>query len=96
MGLLSDQSTVTFPRTTDGYYLATDSGPSLLRRGFTVTAPLANATVRYAVQVSAISDQSSANALVEKIRTETGLRVDTVFDVANGQYRVLAGDFETS
>jgi stage II sporulation protein D len=96
VGLLSDQSTVTFPRTADGYYLVSDSGPALLRRGFTATAPLANATVRYAVQVSAISDQSSANALVERIRTDTGLRVDTVFDVANGQYRVLAGDFETS
>ncbi|HYH08582.1 MAG TPA: SpoIID/LytB domain-containing protein [Thermoanaerobaculia bacterium] len=96
VGLLSDQSTVTFPRTADGYYLASDQGPSLLRRGFTATAPLANAPVRYAVQVSAISDQSSANTLVEKIRTETGLRVDTVFDVANGQYRILAGDFATS
>jgi stage II sporulation protein D len=96
VGLLSDQSTVAFPRTTDGYYLVTDAGPSLLRRGFTATAPLANATVRYAVQVSAISDQSSAQALVEKIRTETALRVDTVFDVANGQYKVIAGDFESS
>jgi stage II sporulation protein D len=96
VGLLSDQSTVTFPRTADGYYLVSDSGPALLKRGFTATAPLANAAVRYAVQVSAISDQSSANALVERIRTETGLRADTVFDVANGQYRVLAGDFETS
>ncbi|HYI07907.1 MAG TPA: SpoIID/LytB domain-containing protein [Thermoanaerobaculia bacterium] len=96
VGLLSDQSTVTFPRTADGYYVVTEQGPSLLKRGFTATAPLANAPVRYAVQVSAISDQSSANALVEKIRTETGLRVDTVFDVANGQYKVLAGDFETS
>ncbi|HEY0159814.1 MAG TPA: SpoIID/LytB domain-containing protein [Thermoanaerobaculia bacterium] len=96
VGLLSDQSSVTFPRTADGYYLVSEGGPSILRRGFTATAPLANAPVRYAVQVSAISDQSSANALVEKIRTETGLRVDTVFDVANGQYRVLAGDFATS
>jgi stage II sporulation protein D len=96
VGLLSDQSTVTFPRTADGYYLVTDKGPSLLRRGFTATAPLASAPVRYAVQVSAISDQSSAQTLVEKIRTETGLRVDTVFDVANGQYKVLAGDFESS
>jgi stage II sporulation protein D len=96
VGLLSDQSTVTFPRTADGYYLVSDSGPTLLKRGFTATAPLANATVRFAVQVSAISDQSSANALVERIRTQTGLRADTVFDVANGQYRVLAGDFETS
>jgi stage II sporulation protein D len=96
VGLLSDQSTVSFPRTADGYYLVSDSGPSLLRRGFTATAPLANAPVRYAVQVSAISDQSSAQTLVQKIRTETGLRVDTVFDVANGQYKVLAGDFESS
>ena len=96
VGLMSDQSTVSFPRTTDGYYLVTDKGPSLLKRGFTATAPLANAPVRYAVQVSAISDQSSAQTLVEKIRTETGLRVDTVFDVANGQYKVIAGDFASS
>lgn len=96
VGLLSDQPSVTFPRTEDGYYLVTGQGPSLLRRGFTASAPLADAQVRYAVQVSAISDQSSAQALVEKIRTETGLRVDTVFDVANGQYRVLAGDFASS
>jgi stage II sporulation protein D len=96
VGLMSDQSTVSFPRTADGYYLITDKGPSLLKRGFSATAPLANAPVRYAVQVSAISDQSSAQTLVEKIRTETGLRVDTVFDVANGQYKVIAGDFESS
>jgi stage II sporulation protein D len=96
VGLLSDQSAVTFPRTSDGYYLVTDAGPSTLKRGFTVTAPLANATVRYAVQVSAISDLSSARTLAEKIRTETGLRVDTVFDPASGAYKVLAGDFAKS
>lgn len=96
VGLMSDQSTVSFPRTTDGYYLVTAQGPSVLKRGFTATAPLANAPVRYAVQVSAISDQGSAQTLVEKLRSETGLRVDTVFDVANGQYKVLAGDFESS
>ncbi len=96
VGLLSDQSTIAFPRTSDGYYLVSEKGPSLLRRGFTATAPLANAPVRYAVQVSAISDQSSAQTLVEKIRTDTKLRTDTVFDVANGQYKVIAGDFESS
>ncbi|HYO79662.1 MAG TPA: SpoIID/LytB domain-containing protein [Thermoanaerobaculia bacterium] len=96
VGLLSDQSTVTFPRTADGYYLVSEQGPAMLRRGFTATAPLANAPVRYAVQVSAISDQSSANALTERLRADTKLRVDTVFDVANGQYRILAGDFATS
>ncbi|HUP60557.1 MAG TPA: SpoIID/LytB domain-containing protein [Thermoanaerobaculia bacterium] len=96
VGLVSDQSTVTFPRTTDGYYLVTAKGPSTLKRGFTATAPLANATVRYAVQVSAISDLTSAQALAEKLRKETGLRVDSVFDPANGQYKILAGDFESS
>ncbi len=96
VGLMSDQSTVSFPRTTDGYYLVTDKGPSLLRRGFTATAPLANAPVRYAVQVSAISDLSSAQTFIQKIRTDTGLRVDSVFDVANGQYRIIVGDFDSS
>jgi stage II sporulation protein D len=96
VGLLSDQPTVTFPRTSDGYYVVTDAGPSLIRRGFTVTAPLADATVRYAVQVSAISDLGSANALAAKIRAENSLRVDTVFDPASGTYKVLAGDFAKS
>lgn len=96
VGLLSDQSSVTFPRTADGYYVVTAEGPSTIRRGFTATAPLADATVRYAVQVSAISDLSSARSLATKVGSETGLRVDTVFDPASGTYKVLAGDFESS
>jgi stage II sporulation protein D len=96
VGLLSDQPSIVFPRTSDGYVIVTDSGASTLKRGFTVTAPLANATVRYAVQVSAISDPTSANALAAKLRADVGLRVDTVFDPASGTYKVLAGDFESS
>ena len=96
VGLLSDQGTVTFPRTADGYYLVSEAGPSLIRRGFTVTAPLANATVRYAVQVSSVSDERSAMALAEKIRTEQNLRVDAIFDPGGGAYRILAGDFARS
>ena len=96
VGLLSDQPSVTFPRTADGYVVVTEAGPSTIRRGFTVTAPLANATVRYAVQVSSVSDERSAMALAEKIRTEQNLRVDTVFDPAGGAYRILAGDFARS
>jgi peptidoglycan hydrolase-like amidase len=94
VGLLSDQSSVSFPRVRDGYYVIADSGPSIIRRGFTVTAPMANAAnVRYAVQVSAISDLTSVNALVDKLRRDTGQRVDAYFDAASGQYKILAGDF---
>ena len=96
VGLLVDQPEVVFPRTGSGYYLVTDRGPSTLRRGFTVRAPLAEATVRYAVQMAAISDQSSAQALVDKLKSETGLRVDMTFDPASGTYKILAGDFATS
>ncbi|HEX6099136.1 MAG TPA: SpoIID/LytB domain-containing protein [Thermoanaerobaculia bacterium] len=96
VGLLIDQPEVTFPRTAGGYYVVTDKGPSTLRRGFTVRAPLAEAAVRYAVQMAAISDQSSAQALVERLRTETGLRVDMTFDPASGMYKILAGDFASS
>ena len=64
VGLLSDQPAVTFPRTASGYYVVTDAVRRRSRRGFTVRAPLAEAAVRYAVQMAAISDQSSAQALV--------------------------------
>jgi stage II sporulation protein D len=96
VGLLIDQPEVTFPRTAGGYYVVSDAGPSTLRRGFTVRAPLAEAAVRYAVQMAAISDQSSSQALVERLHTETGLRVDMTFDPASGMYKILAGDFESS
>ena len=96
VGLLSDQPSVIFPRTTDGYYLVTDKGPSILKRGFTANAPLANAVIRYAVQVSAISDLRSAEELVAKLRAETGMRIDSLFDPATGTYKILAGDFASS
>jgi stage II sporulation protein D len=96
VGMLSDQATVSFPRVADGYFVISDAGPSVLRRGFTATAPLAGATVRYAVQMAAISDEDSANALAERLRTSTGQRVDVIFDPASGQRRVLAGDFATN
>ena len=96
VGMLSDQTAVTFPRIAGGYYLITDAGASTLRRGFTVTAPLSEVTTRYAVQVSAISDETSANELADKLRAENaGLRVDVLFDPAGGVRRVIAGDFPT-
>lgn len=96
VGLLIDQPSVVFPRTASGYYLLTDKGASTLKRGFTAQAPLADATVRYAVQMAAISDQSSAQGVVEKVERETGLRVDMTFDPASGMYKILAGDFASS
>ncbi len=96
VGLLSDQPRAAFPRVADGYYIVADGGPSILRRGFTAHAPLADATVRFAVQMASISDGPSAEALAERLRKETGQRVDIIFDPANGQRRVLAGDFATS
>ncbi|HEX7829631.1 MAG TPA: SpoIID/LytB domain-containing protein, partial [Thermoanaerobaculia bacterium] len=96
VGLLVDQASVVFPRTADGYYIVTDKGASTLKRGFTATGPLANATIRYAVQMAAISDQTSAQGVVDKVRTETGLRADMTFDPASGMYKILAGDFASS
>jgi stage II sporulation protein D len=99
VGMLSDQANVTFARIPEGYYVVTDSGPFVIRRGFTVAAPLAGAVVRYAVQAAAISDKPSAESLVEKIRSEMGQRVDMVFDPSasnGGIYRILIGDFPDS
>ncbi len=96
VGMLSDQPSVTFPRVKDGYFIVSDSGPSSLRRGFSVNAPLRDAAVRYGVQVAAISDRPSATALADRIRTDAGQRVDMIFDPSasnGGMYRILAGDF---
>jgi stage II sporulation protein D len=93
VGLLSDQTTVTFPRIDGGYYLITPARSMALRRGFTATPPLSDTTKRYAVQASTISDVTSAQTFAEKIRKDTGQRVDAIFDPAGGAYRVLVGDF---
>jgi len=97
VGLLSDQPSVTFPRIAGGYYLVSDAGPSVIRRGFTVAAPAGDVIApHYAVQVASISDQTSVETFAAKIRTETGQRVDSLFDPSasnGGMYRILAGDF---
>lgn len=93
VGMLSDQSSVTFARIEGGYFIASDTDSFATRRGFSIAAPLANAPVHYAVQVSAISDQTSADPFAEKLRSEMAVRVDAIFDPASGTWRVLAGDF---
>lgn len=93
VGLLSDQRTAAFDRIEGGYFVFADSGPSVIRRGFTVNAPLSDSPVTYAVQVAAISDKGSAQALAERIAAETGQRADLTFDAGPSLYRVLAGVF---
>ncbi len=96
VGMLSDQPAVTFPRIDGGYYLITDKGTWTLRRGFTDTAPVQETTLHYAVQVSALSDKPSADALAAKIQSATKQPAEVIFNAGLGLYRVLAGDFPDS
>src|SRR3954447_13227606 len=96
VGLVNDQTTVTFPRLPRGYYLVTPTPSATIRRGFTLTAPVSDAAAHYAVQVSTVSDVASANTLAEKLRGDTQQRVDVLPDTAGTAYRVIAGDFTTS
>jgi stage II sporulation protein D len=96
VGLVNDQTTVTFPRLPGGYYIVTDTTSAAIRRGFTLTAPVTDAAAHYAVQVSTVSDLVSANTLAEKLRGDTQQRVDVLPDTAGTAYRIIAGDFATS
>ncbi|MEA2337938.1 MAG: hypothetical protein QOE82_1945, partial [Thermoanaerobaculia bacterium] len=96
VGLVNDQTTVTFPRLAGGYYIVGDAGSFAIQRGFTLTAPVTDAAAHYAVQVSTVSDLPSANALAEKLRADAKQRVDVLPDIAGTAYRVIAGDFTTS
>jgi len=96
VGMLSDQASVKFPRIDGGYFLVADGGASTLRRGFTADAPMRTPlAMHYAVQVISFSDKPTADAFNSKLRTDTGQRVDEIFDpsAANGGvYRIFAGE----
>lgn len=96
VGLANDQTMVSFPRGAGGYYVVSDAGASMIHRGFTLTAPVTDAAAHYAVQVSTISDLTSANALAEKVRADSQQRADVLIDTGGTAYRVVAGDFLTS
>jgi stage II sporulation protein D len=96
VGLVNDQTTVTFPRLNGGYYIVTTTTSAMIHRGFTLTAPVTDAAAHYAVQVSTVSDLVSANTLSEKLRADTQQRVDVLPDTAATAYRIIAGDFATS
>ncbi|MFA6956476.1 MAG: SpoIID/LytB domain-containing protein [Thermoanaerobaculia bacterium] len=93
VGLASDLATASFARVDGGYEVRSGAATWTIVRGFTVHAPLASSRVVYAIQVGAISDKASAERLAERVRKETGLRADLVFDTAVASYKVLAGDF---
>ncbi len=97
VGMLTDQASVKFPRIDGGYFLVADGGASTLRRGFTADAPMRTPlAMHYAVQVISYSDKPTADAFTAKLRTDTGGRVDEIFDpsAANGGvYRIFAGEF---
>ena len=95
VGLLTDQDRVTFDRIENGYLIIAPAGPATLKRGFTISAPLSGATVRYAVQAATMTDQSSADASVARLKAADYGRVDSVFSPITG-YRILVGDFEDS
>lgn len=96
VGLVTDQTSARFPRVEGGYLVITERGPSIIRRGFTVSSPVSQATTRYAVQVAALADRKGAEEFAAKISRETGERVDAVADPSGRPYRILAGDFETT
>lgn len=96
VGLVNDQTTVTFARLAGGYYVVTNTTSATIRRGFTLTAPVSDAAAHYAVQVSTVSDLVSANTLAEKLRGDTQQRADVLPGTAGTAYRIIAGDFATS
>jgi stage II sporulation protein D len=93
VGLMSDQATFNFPRIGDGYIIVSDEGAHRIRRGFNVEAPVPAGQVRYGVQVSALSDLTSAEAFARRIEEATGQTVVLVFDAGPGLHRVVAGNF---
>lgn len=95
VGLATDESAVSFERIEGGYVIVAPSGPFTIGRGFTVHAPLAGAATRWAVQVAALSDRTSADRFAERIRSELGVPATVVFNAAGGSYRVIAGDLPT-
>lgn len=96
VGLLTDEGSATFPRTSTGYYVISDAGTFFTPRGFVAHAPLAGQPVRYGVQVGAISDSGSAEGMKRQIEERLRADVVIVFDAATGMNRVIAGNFASA
>ncbi len=95
VGLESDQISTSFPRTGSGYVIVAPDGPWMIRRGFSLDAPIDKVETRHAIQVGAMTDQRSAEALAARARSETGLSTKLHFDTASTTYKILVGSFES-
>lgn len=96
VGLESDRVSVSFPRTEAGYVVVAPAGPWMIRRGFRLDAPVEKVDARYAIQVGAMTDVRSAEALAARAGRESGLPTKLHFDTASTTYKVLAGNFESA
>jgi stage II sporulation protein D len=93
VGLESDQTSAAFPRTDAGYVLVAPDGPWTTRRGFRLDAPSGRVESRFAIQVGAMTDVKSADALAARAGRESGLVTKLHFDTASTTYKVLVGSF---
>ncbi|MBA3454486.1 MAG: SpoIID/LytB domain-containing protein [Deltaproteobacteria bacterium] len=93
MGLLTDQPRAGFGRIEGGYVLTSADGCFSVRRGFTVTSPLAGVPTRYGVEVVGVV---GGNADLERcLHQEQAGPIDWRLDPLGGDLpRALVGDCE--
>ncbi len=93
VGLASDQLSADFGRIDGGYAIVAGNEAWGLARGFTVRAPVESSSLKFAIQVGAISDRGSADKFALRANADSGLRADLSFDTATAVYKVLVGEF---
>jgi stage II sporulation protein D len=95
VGLETDSSEAVFPRREGGWFIRTEEGPRMIRRGFTIRAPRAGEPVRWGVRVATFDTETAARTEAERVRGMVDAQIDVVRDPA-GKWRVLVGDFASS
>jgi stage II sporulation protein D len=95
VGLESDQASMAFPRADGGYVIVAPEGAWSIQRGFRLDAPVDRVESRFAIQIGAMTDRRSADALAARIERESDLPAKLHFDTASTTYKVLAGNFES-
>ncbi|MFN2443117.1 MAG: SpoIID/LytB domain-containing protein [Thermoanaerobaculia bacterium] len=95
VGLETDSAEAVFPRREGGWFVRTEAGPRMIRRGFTLRAPRAGEPVRWGVRVATFDTEAAARTEAERVRGIVDTQIDVVSGPA-GQWRVLVGDFPSS